>query len=315
MVYGSNNTSDREQMWDGLQISSTTDPWIVLGDFNVEPSTRVWSKLDRVLVNPSWISSLPNSFAHFSESGISDHSPVIVYVSEDRKIKKSISAKVKAAKDGLTDCQARLAKDPFSEEFIHEEKIKIQEYRKFKAAELSIFSQRAKIKHIQEADSSSKYFFAKISARKHQQQIGEYPVQQLNADFLAQGATISFSESSELDASISLKEDKDDVFSMDSNSSPGIDGFSAGFFKSAWAIIGLDLFKVVRSFFKTSFMPKQANSTVLSLIPKKVVPSSVLDYRPISCCIVFYKVISKILASRRQKVLPSLIGNEQAAFI
>ncbi|XP_074299037.1 uncharacterized protein LOC141630049 [Silene latifolia] len=178
-----------------------------------EPSSRVWSILDRVLVNPGWISSLPNSFAHFSESGLSDHSPVIVYISDDRKIKKrfsflngwinhpdyistvaeawktdkkgspifcffeklksvkhalsllhksdftSISARVKEAKKSMTDCQANLAKDPFFAELIYEEKAKIQEYSKLKAAELSILAQRAKIKHIQEDDNSTKYFF------------------------------------------------------------------------------------------------------------------------------------------------------------
>ncbi|XP_074291201.1 uncharacterized protein LOC141617971 [Silene latifolia] len=53
-----------------------------------DSSTRVWSKLDRAFVNPSWLSSFPQSFAHFSESGISDHSPIIVHISEERKIQK-----------------------------------------------------------------------------------------------------------------------------------------------------------------------------------------------------------------------------------
>ncbi|XP_074300180.1 uncharacterized protein LOC141631403 [Silene latifolia] len=56
-----------------------------------DSSTRVWSKLDRALVNPSWLSSFPHSFAHFSESGISDHSPIIVHISEDRKIQNRFS--------------------------------------------------------------------------------------------------------------------------------------------------------------------------------------------------------------------------------
>lgn len=39
------------------------------------------SKLDRVLVNESWLEFYPNSFANFLPSGVSDHSPAIVTLS------------------------------------------------------------------------------------------------------------------------------------------------------------------------------------------------------------------------------------------
>ncbi|XP_074313957.1 uncharacterized protein LOC141649159 [Silene latifolia] len=35
MVYGSNNAQEREQLWSGLRAVSTSEPWLVLGDFNV----------------------------------------------------------------------------------------------------------------------------------------------------------------------------------------------------------------------------------------------------------------------------------------
>ncbi|XP_074291068.1 uncharacterized protein LOC141617828 [Silene latifolia] len=66
---------------------------------------------------------------------------------------------------------------------------------------------------------------------------------------------------------------------------------------------------------QTGNMPKQANSTIISLIPKKEVPATVQDYRSISCCSTFYKSVSKIQAIRMQILMPKLIGNEQAAFI
>ncbi|XP_074301417.1 uncharacterized protein LOC141632804 [Silene latifolia] len=123
-------------------------------------------------------------------------------------------------------------------------------------------------------------------------------------DNVSSGPTVTDEEKIGLIQPITTDEIKAVVFSMDSNSSPGIDGFSAGFFKSAWSIIASDFCKAVQSFFRTGKMAKLANSTILSLIPKKDTPSSVMDFRPISCCTVFYKTISKILTTRLQQVLP-----------
>ncbi|XP_074290917.1 uncharacterized protein LOC141617645 [Silene latifolia] len=43
-----------------------------------EPQTRVYSRLDRVLVNNHWIHHRPNAYAHFYNEGIFDHIPCII---------------------------------------------------------------------------------------------------------------------------------------------------------------------------------------------------------------------------------------------
>lgn len=62
-------------------------------------------------------------------------------------------------------------------------------------------------------------------------------------------------------------------------------------------------------------MPKGVNSTILALIPKTENAERMKDFRPIACCNLLYKVISKILANRLKAVLPDAIELNQSAFI
>ncbi|KAH0675381.1 hypothetical protein KY285_023182 [Solanum tuberosum] len=48
----------------------------------------------------------------------------------------------------------------------------------------------------------------------------------------------------------SEKEVKEAMFKIDSNKSPGSDGFGSGFYKAAWLIIGDDITKVIMDFFQ-----------------------------------------------------------------
>lgn len=54
----------------------------------------------------------------------------------------------------------------------------------------------------------------------------------------------------------------------------------------------------IREFFVTGKLLGELNSSIISLIPKVSSPTKVTDYRPISCCKVIYKCISKILSDR-----------------
>ena len=105
------------------------------------------------------------------------------------------------------------------------------------------------------------------------------------------------------------------LFAMANNKSPGRDGYTSEFFKAAWDIVGEDFVIAVQSFFKTGFLPKGINSTILALIPKKEDSRTMKDFRPISCCNVIYKVISKILANRLKIILPKFISPNQSAFV
>ncbi|XP_074277734.1 uncharacterized protein LOC141601358 [Silene latifolia] len=69
------------------------------------------------------------------------------------------------------------------------------------------------------------------------------------------------------------------------------------------------------NFFSTGQLLVQVNTTIITLIPKVDRLTSMKHFRPISCCNVLYKAISKILCARLALILPDLINRSQGAFV
>lgn len=105
------------------------------------------------------------------------------------------------------------------------------------------------------------------------------------------------------------------LFDIGNEKSPGPDGYTSYFFKNAWNIIGEDFCQAIWEFFRTGKLLKQLNHCVISLIPKSKVATRVGEFRPISCCNMTYKVITKLLADRLGKVLPFIVDSAQSTFI
>nr|GEX99832.1 hypothetical protein [Tanacetum cinerariifolium] len=105
------------------------------------------------------------------------------------------------------------------------------------------------------------------------------------------------------------------IFCMGDNKAPGPDGYSAAFFKEAWDIISGDVIKVVKEYFVNGVLLKELNHTIISLIPKVTTLTRINDYRPISCCNVLYKCISKIISNRMKDSLSNLVNLNQSAFV
>jgi hypothetical protein len=127
--------------------------------------------------------------------------------------------------------------------------------------------------------------------------------------------SISAEKASMLDKDVTTEEIRATIFNMKSNKAHGPAGYPTKIFKSSWSVVGDDVVAAIKSFFDIGLLLNEVNATILTLVPKKPNPSAMGDFRPIACCNVIYKCITKILSNRMLPLLDALISRNQSAFI
>lgn len=118
----------------------------------------------------------------------------------------------------------------------------------------------------------------------------------------------------ELESQISKDEILSALKNMKNNKSPGLDGLSKEFYITFWDLISDDLLEVVNESLTIGLLPESQRHGLVTLISKN--KPSVDDppslhprfKRPISLLNVDYKVLTKVLATRLSRVLPSILG-------
>ncbi|KAL0439816.1 UNVERIFIED_CONTAM: hypothetical protein Slati_2464600 [Sesamum latifolium] len=236
-----------------------------------------------------------------------------------RKIKGNLSNNVCLAKEFLEKAQGLF--DMFKEDIL----LQLVQwcraiYCKAVEIETSMLRQRAKLNWFKHGDQCSKIFFRKINAKRAKQRSllgGLSQRRSLNFDFLQPHLkhTLTIEEANGLLLPVTQTEIKEAFFDISEDSAPGPDGYTSAFFKAAWPEIGNDICAAVTECFVSGRLLKQLNATLLVLIPKVQLPVRVSDFRPIACCNVVYKAISKILVQCMQRVLHMLIDYSKNAFV
>ncbi|KAK3211656.1 hypothetical protein Dsin_016362 [Dipteronia sinensis] len=119
----------------------------------------------------------------------------------------------------------------------------------------------------------------------------------------------------DLEREFSEEEVYEALFNYDGNKASSLDGLNMNFTKANWETIKLDFMNFLSEFHRDSLIVKKLNSTFITLIPKISNPVSPNDYRSISLVGSLYKLLAKVLANQLKKVMNSIIGDSQMAFI
>ena len=127
--------------------------------------------------------------------------------------------------------------------------------------------------------------------------------------------TVNQQQNIELVAPFMEEEIQKAIWECGNDKSLGPDDMNFKFIKQFWDTLKPDILRFIHEFHVNGVFPRGCNASFIALIPKVSDPQHLNEYRPISLIGCMYKIVSKLLAKRMKKVLPTIIDETQYAFI
>ena len=199
-----------------------------------------------------------------------------------------------------------------------------------------------KDREINEGDSNTRYYHARVNGRRRKNRItslehegepiegdaklmehianyyktlfGQADNSNINLD-IQNPEGISPQEESDLIKPFSVEEIRDVVFNMEKNKSPGPDGFAVDFYQHFWEMLNTDLKAILDDFHSGKVGLARLNYGIITLVLKVKDARHIQRFRPICLLNVSFKIITKVLMNKLSKVVNPIISPIQTAFV
>ena len=224
--------------------------------------------------------------------------------------------------------------------------LKKEELKQFDLKELESVKIRAKAQFLEEGEKSTRYFYSLEKSRKAGQTIRVLTKKNLDTvsqpqDLIAEtyGFYKDLFSAEKCDESardrlfsvdipklsdearawcegrVTVDELRKALFSMENNKSPGVDGLTTNFYKHFWPLLCDKLALVYNYAFETGCLTVSQRRGIISLVFKKGDRTLLKNWRPISLLTTDYKILTKALANRLQRVLSLIVHSDQTASV
>ena len=128
--------------------------------------------------------------------------------------------------------------------------------------------------------------------------------------------TLSFENKLSCEGDFTVEECLGSLKFFKNNKSPGCDGLSIEFYRKFWEKIGPKLVNTLNYSKEKGQLSLSQRRGIITLLHKKGKPEEfVKNWRPISLLNLDYKIMTKVLAKRLQKVIDNLIHPNQSGFV
>jgi hypothetical protein len=141
------------------------------------------------------------------------------------------------------------------------------------------------------------------------------PELRIAEDFFREAYKLTDEENEALEVEFFEEEVRKAVFESYVDGAPGPDGLSLMFYQHFWEVINYDLMDMFRDLHKEDLDLYRLKFSLITIIPKEKDARTMNKFRLISLLNCSYKIFTKVLSNRINKVIYKLIASNQTAFI